>query len=116
MGTSTQILFVQRIIEDEVLKALPIYLSTLRKLGATHPFIIALSLIRVKGLALSCDRYKPERVIPFREDDLIIPEVLIESDDPNIEHILRPVFDRIWNAGGLPGSMSYDEDGNRTRQ
>lgn len=104
-------LYVQE-IEASIRKALPAYLNTLKKLGATHPSLLSLTLVKVKDFALTVSSYTTERVTPFREDDLIVPEILIENDETQLDSILRPAFDRIWNAAGLSGSLSYDEEGN----
>jgi hypothetical protein len=47
----------------------------------------------------------------INQDNLILPEVLVENTDIAIESAMRSSFDMIWNAGGWQRSFSYDESG-----
>ena len=40
-----------------------------------------------------------------------MPDVMIESYNDKIEHILKPIFDTVWNACGFKRSKNYDKDG-----
>ena len=52
---------------------------------------------------------KPE---PLREDTLVLPEVVLENSEFEPAHVMRPLFDMVWNAFGLQQSVNYDEAGN----
>jgi Schlafen, AlbA_2 len=48
-------------------------------------------------------------------DDLLVPEVLIESLEQDLHALqrhMRPLLDAVWNSVGAPGSPHYDESGN----
>ena len=47
----------------------------------------------------------------LREDMLIVPEVVVETCDVEPVRVLRPAFDRVWNAFGFVRSFNYDEEG-----
>lgn len=48
-------------------------------------------------------------------DILQLPEMIIETYDTKPQEILRPMFDKIWNACGFARSLNFDESGNWTR-
>lgn len=82
------------------------------------PLFVAINLLFVKGLKIP----SPDRLCRFEReetaidrDTLVLPDVLIEDDDSNIESKLRPCFDALWQSAGWPRSLSYDDDGNRIR-
>lgn len=50
-------------------------------------------------------------MLPIGTNELEIPDILITQFDCDPAQKLKPVLDAFWNAGGLEGSMSYDEAG-----
>ena len=46
-------------------------------------------------------------------DNLLIPEVMVESYGEKPEDFMRISFDTIWNAAGWNRSMGYDGKGKR---
>jgi len=100
-------------IEDEIMKYATKMLAFLTELEFQPPFYIFLSLIGVKGFTVS----KPERnwfleTEPITVNDLLLPEIVIEDTGDNIQHKFRPIFDMIWNAGGVSRSLNFDDDNN----
>lgn len=85
------------------------------------PIFINLSLHNVKGV------FVPENYLPYGlksfwhihnidDIDLLFPTIVIERSITSKEEIatlLRPNFDRLWSAIGVPESPHYDEVGNR---
>jgi hypothetical protein len=51
----------------------------------------------------------------FDRDTLVLPDVLLPADLSE-EHALRPVFDLMWQAAGLPGSFNYNDAGDWSPQ
>jgi hypothetical protein len=49
---------------------------------------------------------------PIGSDSLILPEVIVDSFATPPSQVMRPLFDLIWNACGLPSSANFDSDGN----
>lgn len=90
-------------------------LAALKKLGVLPPYLVGLSLFDLSGYTWKVELpgwFSDGR--PFRERELLLPEVLVSDLETPAAAILRPVFDRIWNAAGAPHSPFYDEEGNRT--
>lgn len=98
--------------ERELIKSLKQYISVLQDLIVEPPIFIFLTLIGVKGYSMSFNRDGRDEVHEIDRDILLLPEVIIESYDFVAENVLRPCFDSIWNACGLPRSLNYDENGN----
>lgn len=104
--------------ERELLEALPRLLSIQKQIGVEPPLFVMLSLLGVQGYTMGVDRsqYRSDEVYPIERDVLNIPEVVVEDFDCDPAKTMKPVFDAIWNAAGLPRSMNYDESGNWIRQ
>ena len=47
----------------------------------------------------------------LREEILVVPGVVIEDRDVEPAWVLRPAFDRVWNAFGFARSFNYDDEG-----
>ncbi|MFA5995569.1 MAG: ATP-binding protein [Patescibacteria group bacterium] len=97
-----------KVFEKEILEALTQYLSVIKQLSLHSPYVIALTLINIRG-------YKFRRIsgleYHIEKDTLILPESIIDPDViPNASSILRPMFDIIWNACGLIKSPNFDKD------
>jgi hypothetical protein len=103
-------------IEDKTMEYVGNTLSFLTKFDFQSPFYVFLSLIGIKDFAVSKpkDRYFLE-IEPISVEDLLLPEVIIESINDNIQHKFRPIFDMIWNASGVSRSLNFDNDNNFNR-
>ena len=99
--------------EEELLKALPRFLTIQKKLGVEPPLFIMLSLLEVSGYTIAADRkyFWRRNNYSIDRDTLVIPEILIESFECDPAEVMKPIFDTIWNAAGWPRSMNYDENG-----
>ena len=98
--------------EDALLRGLRRILDLQKKLGVEPPVVVMLSLLGVKGYVMYVGverRFGGGR--PIDRDALLIPEVLVEDLDADVDAILRPIFDALWNATGWPGSINFDEAG-----
>jgi len=63
---------------------------------------------------MAMDAFSYDRGNEIREETLIIPGALAENFSAARASMLRPMFDRVWNACGLLGSTNFDEAGNWT--
>jgi len=98
--------------EKRIINALSRYLDLLKGLNTEPPIFIFLSLLGVKGYTMALNKcYFPDEVYPIDMDILLLPEVVIENYNVEAQYILKPCFDSIWNACGLPESLNYDENG-----
>jgi hypothetical protein len=99
--------------ERHLKDAVDMYLNVYRNLGVLPPVHISLALVGCKGILFDNEtnlHYGGGE--PIDRDPAIMPDVMIESLSPNTGKEMRPIFDAVWNACGLPRSLNYDEDGN----
>ena len=47
---------------------------------------------------------------PIDRNDLIVPEIILEDFDAEIDKQMKPIFDAVWNACGYPKSMNYNNE------
>lgn len=99
-------------LERNLIEATDSYLKAQQRLELAAPLAVLLSLSGVKGCELlvggrfwSYDRY------PFDRDELIIPPLVLETFPEHLSREMRPIFDRIWQAAGVPRCMHYGDDG-----
>jgi len=95
--------------EEELISSLDTYLSLLETLEVEPPIFIFLTLLKVKGYLMALAR--GEKSSPIDRDVLLLPEIVLEDYHVSAASVLRPCFDSIWNACGLPRSRNYDENG-----
>lgn len=86
------------------------YLSLLRKLDVQPPYSIMLSLLNAKGVTMESDNLH-EPSTPIDRDILTFPDALVEDPDCDLGQQLRPIYDSVWNACGLPCSRNFDKNG-----
>lgn len=100
------------LIEKNVIEALTRYLSYYNKHQIEPPFVVLLSLLGTKGMTTPPSSvFNYDGGHPIDKNELIIPEILIENLTQEIDVVMRPAFDSIWNAAGHERSLSYDETG-----
>ena len=97
--------------EQELILALPNYLSALKSLNVELPIVTFLTLVGVKGYSMATDRFFQGESCQIDRDVLLLPETIIDSYDVKAEVILKPVFDAIWNSCGFPKSLNYNDKG-----
>ena len=96
-----------------------------RFLGVSPPCFIMLSLLNIKmfKIALSHDqlrcvheltKYLPQSELnqPLKREHLIVSDVMTEILEPEIDTLLSPTFDMVWQAFGIPRSINFDEERN----
>lgn len=101
-------------VESVVARAVQRYVTVLRTQGITAPAVVLITLVGVQGARI----YHPNgfdlpwhRNAAIDRDVLQLPDVLLEGPAPDIQQVLHPVFDALWQASGWPGSCGYDEAG-----
>jgi len=99
--------------EEVVLKFIRHYLNVQQELGVEPPLFVMLSLLKVRGYTIIGPQpsYASRLVHPIDRDDLIVPEIVVETFNSDITLLMRPAFDTVWNAAGHPRSMNYDSEG-----
>lgn len=97
--------------EAELIQGMKRFFNVQKSLNFNPPIVVALSLLNVKGYKISSNQpWAVNHTID--RDHLLIPEILVETDNTQPADILRPAFDAVWQACGHPRSLNYDSDGN----
>jgi len=89
------------------------YLQVLKSYEMGLPVYVFVSFC---GAAKTVYRYSPEgygwqETTPLGREIAAFPEVFIDSFDVDVPAVMRPVFNVIWNAFGLPQCEIYDGQG-----
>lgn len=102
------------VYERELIGSLPTYLSVLRSLNVELPIFAFLTLLGVRGYSMGLDRTKffVHEIHSIDRDFLLAPEIIVDNYEIVAKDVLKPSFDSIWNACGLPRSLNYDDSGN----
>lgn len=87
--------------EGYVSSAASKYLKIQRDMGVAPPVFALLTLLGVKGRKLS-RRDRDLYGEPFKEDNLVLPEVVMEDFECDVSKQMEPAFEIVWNAAGLP--------------
>jgi hypothetical protein len=98
--------------EHYILEYLPRCFNLLKAIGANVPVVVALTLLKTSGLYMGVNNLWEQSGYPIDSDSLVLPEVIIDSFTTPPNQVLRPLFDLIWNACGLPSSTNFDASGN----
>jgi hypothetical protein len=77
------------------------------------PQILSVSLINIKGyrLELSSNDITRINAKPIQQNVIVLPNIYIEDLNTFNRRNLKPMFDTVWNASGLPESRSFDKNG-----
>lgn len=98
-------------IERAVLELLERVVPYLLKTGVEPPIAVMLTLTGVKGLCVPSGPTYLSGSDAIDRDNLLIPEIIIENLETPFDIAMRPAFDAIWNAAGLPYSRTYNSEG-----
>ncbi len=105
-----------RVLVGALFKFVPAYIDYLQSLGGDPPFIVALSLLGVKGMEHS-DQPPIDRhwgtVPKFDRDVVNVPELVVDAEQlaQQAPTYLAPIAHGIWQAGGRPACPHYQADG-----
>ena len=103
--------------EQELIEAVARYTQLQKEIGVSPPVFIMISLLGVKGFTVTKSSTSFGDLID--RDTLILPDVVLNDfPDSSSAHnqatsLLKPAFDALAQAAGLPGSPNYDANGNR---
>ncbi len=98
--------------EENLLKSSRQMLALQKSLEVSSPIFVALTLLGVKGYTMAANsRVNFYEDHPIDRDTLVVPEIMLERFEVDLDAAMRPLFDTVWNATGWPHSMSYDQAG-----
>lgn len=108
--------------EGNLFNALRRFLLIQERLGVEPPLFAMVSLLGVSGYVVEpvgsgIDAIQSKkRAEPIDRNDLLLPEIVIDSFEVDPTKAMKPVFDAIWNASGQPRCLNYDDEGNRLKR
>ena len=90
------------------------YLMVTGNLEIEPPYYAFLSFVGIRECTF---QLHPRIRLPdggrmLHQENMILPEVVMEDRAVDPFRVLKPTFDMVWNAFGLIGSRNYDEQGN----
>ncbi len=101
-----------RTFEEEIRKFVSTSLSFLQEHGVEPPLHIMMSLLRVKGYRMALNESDHRESYPIDREELLVPAGVLASSESDVDRVMLPAFNRIWNASGVDSSPNYDENGN----
>lgn len=87
------------------------YSRALKELGATLPFFVMISFVEAMNLQVYVEGAFRAGARSLDREVIFLPDVTLDHDDVDFPATLRPVFDSVWQATGLPRSANYDSSG-----
>jgi hypothetical protein len=103
-------------VEQDLQNTAPRFALLLHEHGIAPPYYFMLSLLSIKNHLFDTGNFRT-RMNNMRadRDNMIFPEVAVESPVFDVPSTLRPIANRLWNTFGYAQSHSYDEKGNYVR-
>jgi hypothetical protein len=98
--------------EKQILEYLPTCFRVLAEIGANVPIIVAITLLKTRGLIMGVQSSGFDFGQPIDRDTIVLPEAVVQDFSTPVGKILKPLFDLVWNASGYPSSENFDPDGN----
>jgi hypothetical protein len=101
-------------LEDSLIERASEYCQIQQAVGISTPVAVCLALLGVReyGFVVYDPNPRSEGV-EIDRDNLLVPAVEVNSFDADFATVLRPIFNRLWNAAGFSRSKNYDEEGRR---
>lgn len=99
-------------LEKDVLEYVKKIFTIQKELGVNTPIVLALTLTGTRNLQMAQDIYSFGGGHSIREENLILPESVVEDFNVPLDKVLKPIFDLIWNACGFVKSKNFDDEGN----
>ena len=101
--------------EEQIYAFIERVLSFQKDLGINLPVYVFITLTNIKGQTISMsDNYYKNISDPIKQNDILLPEVIVNDFDIDVPLTFREVVNLVWNAGGVEQSIFIDNDGNWT--
>ena len=102
-----------KVLDTWIIALIEKYLKFLEEMRVMGPYLVAISLLDVRGAIMFWDDYGlGEDRAPIDRRDLRMPEILVrERQKVALSTTLRPALDSIWRATGWAGSPNFDDAG-----
>lgn len=96
-------------IERKLIEFVSANLELLKKLEIEPPYFIFITITGIRGCIIQMIQMIDNEEIT--ENDIYLPEVVINDFEDDVAKILKPSFDMVWNASGSSRSYGYDDVG-----
>jgi hypothetical protein len=104
-------------LEALILRGTANHVEVLKRIGVEPPIVVFVSLLGVENFAIITGDVMADASGIWRRIDrntVLLPEVLLESEDANTTSAMRPIADALWQSSGWNWSSNYDAEGNWT--
>jgi hypothetical protein len=105
-------------LEEIVLLFVQHSVQVIKELGLEPPISVFTTLAGTRGYSRlpQKGKFKEDTAPEITKDLIFLPSVLVDDFNYEAQVILRPSFDALANAFGLPRSRSYDKEGKWIRK
>jgi len=92
--------------EDAVISGVKKFLSIQKKLGVAPPICVMMSFLETKGCGVTKRTLGNHTDLvldsfPFKEERLLLPEMIFESFEADVSKGMKPIFDIVLNTAGI---------------
>ena len=102
-------------VELAVFDRVASYRELLLSLGMPAPMAICISILNVRGMAVTAPRDNYVRIRQGRpaldRNELLLPMALDEDGRQPLDSLLQPAFDALWQSGDYSRSVNFDDNG-----
>jgi len=98
--------------DNKVYHAIRDYLAFEKRIGIEAPYLIMLSLLEASGCKLFPPSGRGATNEAIEREMLLVPEAMVDDSEGNLDRIIKPILDAIWNATGYERSMNFDDEEN----
>lgn len=78
------------------------YIELLQELGFSGPFYVLFTLLGTKNYTVAIpNRYVFTDAEPITEDRILLPEIILEDTNDEVNEKISSVFSIVWNASGI---------------
>jgi hypothetical protein len=98
--------------ELKVINVVDVLIQAAKHTGVSFPVQASFDLFNARGVAMGVNNaWTMSGPRTIDRDSLGLESLVVDSDTHDLATILRPWFEKIWNACGLECSLNYDGAG-----
>ncbi|MFH2128353.1 MAG: ATP-binding protein, partial [Pseudomonadota bacterium] len=106
--------FITRKFDENIIINTIQSLDYLAPTGVTCPLLIMVTFLSVRNFRIDIGRkYGSVSGEPIDRDNLVFPEIFVNSFNEDPYTFLKPTLDSFWRACGFSSNLNYDKRGNR---
>ena len=87
------------------------YIRLLEALRIELPLFVMVTYLGMRGSRLETRRTYLRGLPDITQDEILSPELRVDEYDVEIDELMKPAIDALWNAGGTLGSENYNDEG-----